>query len=122
MKEIQVLKLLHDMKIAMDSIHIFCVGKTKTDYLEQLLLRSAVERQLEIVGEALSQIKKIDTAILIRIRESQKIIAFRNILVHAYATIDSNISWDIVENKIPILQKEVENLIEFLTSRNGQNY
>ncbi|NUM36911.1 MAG: hypothetical protein HUU50_20395 [Candidatus Brocadiae bacterium] len=51
------------MKIAMDSINIFCFGKTKTDYLEQLLLRSAVERQLEIVGEALSQIKKIDTAI-----------------------------------------------------------
>lgn len=80
-------------------------------YSRDLLLRSAVERQYEIIGEALVKLRKHNPAILSQISESEKIIGFRNILAHAYDIIDDSISWSIIEAKLPILQQEITNLL-----------
>jgi uncharacterized protein with HEPN domain len=63
----------------------FIEGKTFADYSATVMLRSAVERQLETVGEALAQQARTDPAAASQISEYQRIIAFRNILIHGYA-------------------------------------
>lgn len=74
------------------------------------MLRSAVERQFEIIGEALAQLARHDAAMAAHIREHQRIIAFRNLLIHGYADVDDRIVWDIVETKIPDLLLQVTSL------------
>jgi uncharacterized protein with HEPN domain len=74
-------------------------------------LRSAVERQFEIIGEALNQLSKIDPDTATAISEHRRIIAFRNILIHGYAEIDHRLVWGILEGKLPGLRKQVEALL-----------
>jgi uncharacterized protein with HEPN domain len=80
-------------------------------YAADALLRSAVERQLEIIGEALAQLARRDPALAGRINEHARIIAFRNILIHGYAGVDSRIVWDVVTTKLSNLRREVEGLL-----------
>jgi len=75
------------------------------------MLRSAVERQLEIVGEALAQLSRTDPATASQISEHQRIIAFRNILVHGYAVIDDRIVWNVLELKLPVIRAEAKRLL-----------
>ena len=74
--------------------------------------RAAVEREFEIIGEALARLARLDEDLVSGISEYRRIIAFRNILIHGYAEIDDRLVWDIVESKLPILRREVAALIE----------
>jgi uncharacterized protein with HEPN domain len=67
--------------------------------------KSAVERQLAIIGEAIKKIKEIDSVELINYHSS--IIGFRNILVHSYDSIDDAIVWAIIKKHLKPLQEEV---------------
>lgn len=75
------------------------------------MLRSAVERQFEIIGEALAQLARLDEAVAASITDYRRIIAFRNILVHGYAQIDDLLVWDIVETRLPLLHRQVTSLL-----------
>jgi uncharacterized protein with HEPN domain len=83
------------MKLHILSDLHFTAGKQFTDYKENSMLRAAVERKFEIIGEALSKLSKADSAIASQIGEHARIIAFRNILIHGYAEIDDRLVWDI---------------------------
>ena len=76
------------------------------------LLRSGVERQLMIVGEALNRLKKIEPTIASQITDSRQIIAFRNILVHGYDIVRNEVVWGILESDLPTLIDEVSELLE----------
>lgn len=104
-------KYLYDIKQAADLLGEFTGGKEFSDYGENSMLRAAVERKFEIIGEALSKLSKLDPAIASQIGEHARIIAFRNILIHGYAEIDDRLVWDIVENKLPVLRREVDELL-----------
>jgi uncharacterized protein with HEPN domain len=78
------------------SLERFTSGKTFSDYEADALLRSATERQFEIIGEALRRLSKEDPATATRIREHARIIAFRNILIHGYAEVDDRIVWAVL--------------------------
>ncbi|MDR7555228.1 MAG: DUF86 domain-containing protein [Armatimonadota bacterium] len=105
-------KYLYDIQQATELIAGFTAGKTYADYEREAMLRAAVERQFEIIGEALSQLARLDEAVAARISEYRRIIAFRNILIHGYAEIDHRIVWDIVQSKLPTLRREVAVLLE----------
>jgi uncharacterized protein with HEPN domain len=105
-------KYLYDIHQAAERITGFTAGKTLADYEGEAMLRSAVERQFEIIGEALAQLAKLDEALASRISEYRRIIAFRNILIHGYAEVDHRLVWDIVESKLPTLRREVAGLLE----------
>ena len=104
-------KYLFDIQQAADRIARFCEGRKFEDYRGDELLRSAVERQFEIMGEALSQLAKHDPDLAERIKDHRKIIAFRNILIHAYATVDDRIVWGVVEGQLPALKASLTVLL-----------
>lgn len=104
-------KLLYDMQIAADRIDRFCGGKTFAQYQGDEMLRAATERQFGIIGEALGRLAKEDPAAAAAIPDSGKIIAFRNILIHGYATVDDQIVWGVIENHLSALRAAIRRLL-----------
>lgn len=102
-------KYLYDISIAADKVSTFLNGKQWEDYVEDDLLRAGVERQFEIIGEALNQLSKIDPETVAQISDYKQIISFRNLLIHGYADIDDRLVWSIVQTKLPGLRLEVSN-------------
>jgi uncharacterized protein with HEPN domain len=105
-------KYLFDILQAAKSLERFTTGKSYADYQADALLRSATERQFEIIGEALRRLSKDDPGSTAQIHEYQRIIAFRNILIHGYADVDDRVVWDVLRSKLPRLLQEVETLLE----------
>ncbi len=110
--QLEARKYLFDIKQAADLIGAFSGGKRFADYEQDAMLRSAIERQFEIVGEAVSQLARLDPVLAGRLTEYRRIIAFRNILIHAYATIDDRIVWGVIEGQLPQLRREVDMLLD----------
>jgi uncharacterized protein with HEPN domain len=102
---------LWDALRATESVQTFLRGKTYEAFVEDDLVRSAVERQLQIIGEALSQLARIDPRIASNVAELRRIIAFRNILVHGYAAINYDTVWRLIEDKLPELQVNLQALL-----------
>ncbi len=104
-------KYLYDIQEAAALAAQFIVGKDFAEYQRDPMLRLAVERAFAIIGEALVQLARLDAVLAARITASHSIIAFRNILVHAYAQVDDRIVWGIVQTKLPVLVREVAALM-----------
>ncbi len=83
------------------------------EYSSNDLIKSAVERKFGIIGEALNRIKKIDPSELENISDVSQIIAFRNLIVHGYDSVSDRISWDTVNESIPLLIKEISSKIQY---------
>jgi uncharacterized protein with HEPN domain len=107
-------KILHDMKQAAERISRFIAGKTYEHYVADDLLRSAVERQFEIIGEAMIRLRKLAPDLAARISNHEKIAGFRNILIHDYDGVDDAITWNAIQKHVPILQGEVEAMLPSL--------
>jgi uncharacterized protein with HEPN domain len=87
---------LHDAIQAARAAKAFVAGHAFEQYAADELLRSAVERKFEIMGEALNRIRRDEPALLERIREYRDIVSLRNILVHGYDSIDDEVVWDVI--------------------------
>lgn len=105
-------KLLEDVRRASTYIMDKTRGKTLDEYIEDDLLRPAVERHFEIIGEALSRLGRHEPALLKDIPDHTQIIAFRNVLVHGYDAIDHHRVWDAIEHSLPTLLRQVQALLE----------
>ena len=104
-------KYLFDIRRAAGLITGFCSGRSFEDYVADDMLKSAVERQFGIIGEALSRLAKTDPLVAGQVTDSRRIIAVRNILVHGYATVDDRIVWGVVESSLPGLVGSVDGLL-----------
>jgi uncharacterized protein with HEPN domain len=102
---------LHDILEAGRAIKAFISGKTFEEYCSDELLRSAVERKFEIMGEAINRIKRDDPELLPQLRYNRDIISFRNILVHGYDAIDDRIVWGVIEEDLDSLIEDVVRLL-----------
>lgn len=102
--------LLWDAREAADPIAGITAGKAFADFDQDIVLRSAVERQFEIVGEALAQLARLDRALAQRVPDIREIIAFRNLLIHGYAQVDPARVWRAVEENLPQLRKMLAEL------------
>jgi uncharacterized protein with HEPN domain len=102
---------LWDMQQAASLIAQFTANRDFEDYLTDPMCHAAVERQFEIIGEAMSRLAKLDPALAAQIPEHQGIIGLRNRLIHAYAIIDDGLVWGIIQEKLPILRRELEALL-----------
>ena len=104
-------KLLWDARRACERVAAFTAGKSFDAYRGDLLLRSAVERQLEIVGEALNRLDRIDPDCGREIPDLRRIVGFRNVLIHGYATVNDRMVWDIVETRLVPLLAALDTLL-----------
>jgi uncharacterized protein with HEPN domain len=104
-------KLLWDAQRAAERVARFTSGKSFADYEQDDLLRSAVERQLEIVGEALNRLRRIDEEAAAAIPDLNRIVGFRNIVIHGYATVDNRVVWGIIETHVATLRVALDALI-----------
>lgn len=104
-------KLLWDASAAGNAVREFTDGVTKERFFAELLLRSAVERQLEILGEALVRLRRDDPHLADRISDLRKIIGMRNILAHEYGDIDYETVWAVVAKYIEPLIAELDRLL-----------
>jgi len=77
--------------------------------VENLLLQRGIERNIEIIGEAMNRILKENNEI--KITNSRKIVDTRNYVIHGYDSLTTDILWSIVVNHLPILKTEIENIL-----------
>jgi uncharacterized protein with HEPN domain len=103
--------LLWDAREAANAIASMTAGKTFADFDRDIVLRSAVERQFEIAGEALAQLARLDAALSAKIPDLPEIVAFRNILIHGYAVIDRARVWRVVQDDLPRLRAALDGLL-----------
>jgi uncharacterized protein with HEPN domain len=108
-------KLLWDAEQAAAHVTDFTAGKTFVDYEADVYFRSAVERQLEIVGEALAQLRRADPETAAAIATLPRVVGFRNVLVHGYASVDNRIVWGVIENHLADLRQTIESLLRETT-------
>ena len=106
------LVLIHDVAQACVRLTTFTADKTEDDYLSDNFLRSAVERQFTIVGEALARAVQLDAALLDRVSQCSRIIRFRHVLVHGYAIVSDETVWSVIQHDLPILHAEVRAILE----------
>lgn len=104
--------LLWDAHRAVELIQSFVAERAWGDYQGDAMLRSAVERQFEIIGEALNRLSRVDPAVASQIVDLQRIVAFRNVLVHGYATIDDAIVWEVATERLRDLAATLARLLE----------
>jgi uncharacterized protein with HEPN domain len=90
---------LWDARQAAERVVAFVAGRTWQEYETDDLLRSAVERQFEIVGEALNKLHHSDPGLAEEIADLPRIVAFRNVLIHGYATVDDRLVWEIATER-----------------------
>jgi uncharacterized protein with HEPN domain len=103
-------KYLFDIKDSVESINQYLNNNLDfNNYKSNKMLRRAVEREYEIIGEALTRIIKIDPEI--RISSKRQIIGMRNRVIHGYDKIDDEIVWGITIKHLPVLKIEIENLL-----------
>lgn len=104
-------KLLEDMRQAANHVIAFTSNATRDEYLGSILLRSAVERQFEILAEALNRLLKLSPQLAQRITDYRRIVDFRNVLSHGYDLVDPLIVWGVIEKDVPVLVREAEMLL-----------
>lgn len=105
-------KYLWDALSAAELVRDFAQGQSFADYQSNAMLRAAVERQFEIIGEALNQLSRTAPTMASRIPDLPRIVAFRNILIHGYATVDDALVWQVLVDKLPTLQQALTELLE----------
>ncbi len=107
----RTLGILEDIRDAAAFVLEISKSKTLEDYSRDRQLRQAAERNFEIIGEAMGRLTRHDPDTASRIDEHERIIAFRNILIHGYDLVDDNLVWSTIQEKLPALLSEVEDLM-----------
>lgn len=108
--EIEIKKFLYDIFESLNSIENYLGEKRDFNiYINDKMLRRAIEREFEIIGEALNRIDKLNPSI--KISSKKQIISVRNRVIHGYDKIDNEIIWGIIVRHLPILKTEIQNLL-----------
>jgi len=103
----KLLKYILDIESAIEEIELIKT-KTRNDFTffaEDIIVQRAIERDLEIIGEAIRKIVEINPNV--EISSAKNIIGLRNIIAHAYDSVEPEMLWGIVQKNIPVLAEEV---------------
>lgn len=108
----KILKYILDIKSVIQEIEVV-KKQINNDFLtfkSQIILQRAIERDLEIIGEAIKKILELDPTV--KITSARNIIGLRNIISHAYDSVEPEMIWGIIQKNIPELEKEINRLQE----------
>lgn len=101
-------KLSEDVLRCIAEVETFCRGRTFHDFQGDRGLQLIVERELEIIGEALARLCREYPTLADQIPDIRKIVGLRNVLAHGYDVLEHEILWDIVVNKLPLLKRDIQ--------------
>ena len=104
-------KLLEDIRDSATFILEAVASLTLETYARDRIRRQAVERNFEIIGEALNRLSRVNSQVSRRIGPAPQIISFHNILVHGYDVVDHEVVWEIIRHELPELLKRVQQLL-----------
>jgi uncharacterized protein with HEPN domain len=102
---------LYDVLAAADAIAGFVADRTLDEYRADLLLRSAVERQFEVLGEAMTRALRAEPDIAGAIDEALGVVDFRNVIAHGYDVLADDTVWDVAVRRLPALRETVAGLL-----------
>lgn len=108
-------KFLFDIVHAVAELELFIQDLTPEQFSEfehNLVLRRAIEREVEIMGEAIHNLVKNDSSYLHKIHRSRNIVDMRNQIVHSYDGVSNELIWSFVWKHVPILKRDVKSLLE----------
>ena len=100
----KILKYILDIQSVIQEIE-YIKSKTENNFKNfksDIILKRAIERDLEIIGEAIRKIIELDKTIIIS--SAKNIIGLRNIISHAYDSVEPEMIWGIIQNNIPQLE------------------
>lgn len=97
---------------AVRALRQFTQGVSEEDYLSDLMLSSAVERQIEILGEALNRVRKSDQQAADQIPDIHRIIGMRNIIAHGYGSVDGQLVWVAATTRIVVLETILAEMLQ----------
>lgn len=104
-KYLDMLQAIYEIEMAEDRF-----GRLYEIFENDVIFRKFVERNIEILGEAMNRILKIEPQI--NVTSARKIVDTRNYVIHAYDSLKPDILWAIVINHIPRLKKDILQIIE----------
>ncbi len=109
--DIEIKTWLYDILNSINEIESYFIDRPKlfSEYINDLRTKRAIERNIEIIGEAMNRILLKNQGI--ELTNSRKIVDTRNRIIHGYDSISDDMIWSIVINHIPVLKKEVEILL-----------
>jgi uncharacterized protein with HEPN domain len=102
---------LSDVIQAGQAIQQAVAGINLDDYRNSRLIRSSVELEFTIIGEALNQLSQRDEERFAQIDQAPQIISFRNKLTHEYVTTNNQLVWGVIQNNLPVLLKQCTQLL-----------
>ena len=97
---------------AVRALRRFTQGVSEEEYLSDLMLSSAVERQIEILGEALNRLRKSDPQTVNQIPDIHRIIGMRNVIAHEYGSVDSQLVWAAATTRIVVLETILAEMLQ----------
>lgn len=104
-------KFLYDMLVAARGVQKIVGTRSRADFDAEQSIRWSIERGCEIIGEALTQLRKIDAETAESLTDWHKIVGFRNVIVHGYAKLDPGRTWQVAVDDVPKLIAELEVLL-----------
>ena len=107
-------KYLYDIINCCEFLIEFTKDRTVDDYQSDRPFRSAVERELQIIGEAMLQLDSKYPQIAEKISEHRNIVGFRHVLVHGYDSLNPDTVWNVIETKIHLLLKQASDTLKYL--------
>ena len=105
---------LLDIVGACDAIERFIAGKTLSSYEQDDLIKAAVERKFEIIGEAIRQARHHYPELRQELAAERQIVAFRNRVIHGYFDLNDEVVWSVAQNYLAPLRKEVRLILDSL--------
>lgn len=115
-KNISILKYLYDVKSSVKALDIHLSSKrVYTDFINNITVQRAVERELEIIGEAVNKILLLEPQV--SISYARLMVDMRNKIIHSYDSINNDVVWKVLIKDIPVLEQEVDALINKYSSQ-----
>jgi uncharacterized protein with HEPN domain len=105
-------KLLLDIRDCALAIQTYISGRTEQDLYSDRMLRRAVEREFEIIGEVANRLRHEAPQVASRLSKINEIVGFRNVLIHGYGIVDQERVWASATLALPDLIREVDSLLE----------
>lgn len=102
--------VFHDLLTAIAEVDAFISGRTLDELINDRAFQLILEREFEIIGEALYRIRNMDADMFGKIPSGSQIIAMRNILAHGYDRVDYEIIWDAATHELDSLKRHLESI------------